>query len=120
MIQTPEELELVKLYLELPYAADVIEVDKKKIANSDIRMKEVLIKQLNRIQDELIQETYRIKQRLKSEGIKIIEDTRTTTHLEALYQCRGYQHNIALLWGKVRADVMLILARHMKVKVEDG
>lgn len=119
MKQTPEELKLIKLYLELPVVADVIESDKKKIANSNIIMKEELLKHFNQIQDNIIKETYITKQELKLEGIRIIEETKTDSHIEALYRFNGYQHKITLLWSKARADVMLILAEQMNVKVEE-
>lgn len=120
MRQTNEELKMVKEYIELPYLLDVIEVDKKKIHNSDMMIKNVLVRYLSSLQEQANRTIYDLKQILKKREIKIIEQTKHDDRLIVTYSCRGYQHNMTLLWSKVKVDVLLLLGDYMKLDITDS
>ncbi|MCM3257077.1 hypothetical protein M3664_04680 [Paenibacillus lautus] len=120
MRQTREELADVRRFFELPYLLDVIEVDKKKIINSDMIMKNVMVLYLNKVQDQANNTIFEIKQTLKKNGIKIIEQNKLEDRLVSSYSCRGYQHTMTLLWSKVKVDVLLMLGEYMRTDITDS
>ncbi|PYE51515.1 hypothetical protein HUB98_05820 [Paenibacillus barcinonensis] len=117
MRQTHEELEAVKRYVELPYLMTIIENDKKKISDSDMRMKSVYTNHLDEIQGKVTVEIYKLKNYFKSNGIKIIEAAKTSDSLNVEYSIRGYTHKMVLLWSKVKVDVTLILTEYLRIDI---
>ncbi|MGM1044777.1 MAG: hypothetical protein ACQEXX_01385 [Bacillota bacterium] len=119
MRQTEEELILIKRYLELPYLLDVIEVDKNKVEQSDMITKKVVVRYFDYLQSQVTRTMHNQKQALKSRDIRIIEQERLDDRLIAKYMVRGYQHQMTLLWSKVKTDVMVMLAAYMKLDITD-
>lgn len=120
MRQTNEELKMVKEYIELPYLLDVIEVDKKKIHNSELIIKNVMIRYLGSLQEQTNHTIYNLKQMLRKRDIKIIEQNKYDDRLVITYSCRGYQRSMTLLWSKVKVDVLLLLGDYMKLDIADS
>lgn len=120
MRQTNEELKMVKEYIELPYLLDIIEVDKKKIQNSELIIKNVMIRYLGSLQEQTNRTIYNLKQMLRKRDIKIIEQNKYDDRLVITYSCRGYQHSMTLLWSKVKVDVLLLLGDYMKLDIADS
>ncbi|WP_220687748.1 hypothetical protein [Paenibacillus lautus] len=112
-------MKMVKEFIELPYLLDVIEVDKKRIHNSDMMIKNIMIRHLSGLQEQANRTIYDLKQTLKKRNIKIIEQNKLDDRLEITYSCRGYQHSMTLLWSKVKVDVLLLLGDYMKLDITD-
>lgn len=120
MKQSSEELEIVKRYIEMPLLMDIIEADKKKIEEGGLRLKTELLTYLENIQDTIIRDGYETKKKLKELDIKIIKQERLKEKLYALYSVRGFEHEMNLLWSKVRTDSLMTLAAYMKVDITDS
>ncbi|PYY28230.1 hypothetical protein [Paenibacillus illinoisensis] len=120
MKQSSEELEIVKKYIEMPLLMDIIEVDKRKIEGGELRLKRELLAYLDSIQERITRDGYELKKKLKEMDIKIIKQERLAEKLHALYSVRGFEHEMNLLWSKVRTDSLLTLAAYMKVDITDS
>lgn len=117
MRQTENELKLVKKFIELPYLLDVLERDKKKITDSNLKMCKLYITQLDQIQNLVSAEIFEIRQKLRRSGIKIIEQRKLEDRLITDYLCRGYKLQITLLWSKVKFDIEVILAQYLNIDI---
>lgn len=118
MRQTEEDLKIIKKYLELPYLLDVLEVDKRKIGEGNLKMAKIYVRRLEQIQDLVTKDIYAVKQEMKRKNIKMIDQTRLDDRLVAEYLCRNYKHKITLLWSKVKSDIEIDLANYVGVKLE--
>lgn len=118
MRQTEEDLKIVKRYLELPFLLDVLELDKKKMRESNLKMSRVYIIKLEELQDQVTTEIYSVKQEMRNKGIKIIEQTKLNDRLIAEYLCRNYKHQITLLWSKVKFDTEVSLAKYLGIVID--
>jgi len=105
--------------VELPYLLGALEVDKHKIYASNFKMKSVYIDYLDDTQKKIAVEMYKLKQSLKQQHIKIIDEQRSQLSLTVDYSVRGYLHKMTLLWSKVKVDVTLMLTEHMSVDITD-
>ncbi|MWV44861.1 hypothetical protein GRF59_14665 [Paenibacillus sp. HJL G12] len=118
MRQTEEDLKIVKRYLELPYLLDVLELDKKKMKESSLKMSRVYSIKLEEIQDLVTKDIYEVKNEMRIKGIKIIEQTKHDDRLIADYSCRNYKHQITLLWSKVKFDTEVSLANYLGIVID--
>jgi hypothetical protein len=119
-LQTKEDFQYVKDYLLLPVILDVLERDIKTLDSLQLKMPDIYIRALKRIQDQVTTDLSEIRKVLRARGMKVYEQSRTKTGIEASYLCRGYQHSFAMLWVNVRSEVKLKLSKHMNIDLTDG
>lgn len=112
-----EDHSTVKTYLELPYVLRIVEMYIRKLESSNMRLSSVFILYLKKLQSEVFTEINETKRIMRNRGIKIIEENETENSLVARYKCRGYEHSISLLWGKVKSDTEVKLAELMDVDI---
>lgn len=120
MRQTDEELSLVKEYLELPFLLDILELDKKKMTDSNMKMGLLYIEKLSQIQNLVTAKLYEVRKKLRNGGIKVIEQIKEDDRMVADYLCRGYRHQITLLWSKVKFDTEVSLAKYLGIDIFDA
>ncbi|CAH0120130.1 MULTISPECIES: hypothetical protein [unclassified Paenibacillus] len=112
--QTEEDFLLVKQYVLLPILLDVLERDINVLGTVRLKMPEVYINHLRQVQDQTHKDLVRIRNRLKTRGIRVYEENRTANGIEALYLCRGYHRKLSMLWSVVKSDIERGLTRYLQ------
>lgn len=115
-----EELRMVKEAILIPVMLDYIQRDIHTAHSAGFKLDLILIRGLQKVQDEIINEHYLLKKELRERGIKVLPEKQTRTGIEADYLCRGYQHHITLLWGTVRTEALKKASRYTGVQLTDG
>jgi len=113
-----EDTTLIKSILELPYLLTLIENNIKKIIASNMRMKELFVLYLEKLQDEVTKEITIVKREMRKNGLKILETWEMDDRLRAEYLCRGYKFEMMLLWSKVKVDTEIKLSELMEVDIK--
>lgn len=116
-VESETDLMLVKEFLLLPILLDVLERDKRAINKASLKMKAEYIEVLDRMQDLVTQDLSKIRKQMRAHEIKVYEQQRTDIALRASYVCRGYHHSTSMLWGLVRADLMVRLGTYSGVDI---
>jgi hypothetical protein len=117
MYNNDEDHSIVKTYLELPYVLRIVEMYIRKLESSNMKLSYVFVLYLKGLQSEVFTQINDTKRVMRNRGIKIIQEDETEDSLMARYKCRGYEHPISLLWGKVRSDTEVKLAELMGVDI---
>jgi hypothetical protein len=112
-----EELQMVKEAVIFPVMLEVIESDIEKVGGVGIRLDLLLIASLKQLQVELFKNHHALKVELRQRGIKIIAERRTSLGIEAEYLCRGYQHQLSLLWGVVRTEILQKASDYLNISL---
>lgn len=115
-----EELRMVKEAILIPVMIDYIQRDISTAHSAGFKLDLILIRSLQKVQDDIINEHYSLKKQLRERGIKVLPEKQTRTGIEADYLCRGYQHHIALLWGTVRTEALKKASQYTGVQLTDG
>lgn len=116
---TSNDIELVKAITLLPYTLDIIEKNIEKMTVADLKMRPLFVGHFENIQDKITKDIYHVRKGMREKGIKILEESKHKNHLEVDFLCRGYTHNISLLWSKVRNDVEVLLAKYLNVDLNN-
>lgn len=105
--RTEEEAGWVKEFLLLPLILDLMERDLRLVLSgaSSFKLPELYTDILRRLQSRITRELAEIRQQMRRHGIKVYEQHRTQSGLEARYLCRGYQYECSMLWGFARAEI---------------
>jgi hypothetical protein len=114
-----EELRMVKEAVIFPVMLDVIQSDMEKVSGVGIRLDLLIIASLKQVQVQLFKDHHTLKVELRQRGIKIITDRRTALGIEAEYLCRGYQHQLSLLWGVVRTEILQKASDSLNISLTD-
>lgn len=109
-LQTEEELLLIKEALILPIMIDELEQGIQYMKQHYMKMAELYIENLHHVQSITLSRMYMLKKELRNRQLKIIETEKDEYFLKASYLCRGYQHQMVLLWEVVYANLELRLA----------
>ncbi|WP_420540403.1 hypothetical protein ACN92M_26505 (plasmid) [Paenibacillus polymyxa] len=112
-----EDLRLVIEYVELPFLLTILELNIKKIKESNFKLGPLFELHLRTIQDRVSKEQYRVRQEMRRRGIKVLEQHQLEDRITAKYLCRGYTHELRLLWSKVKADTEMRLAEYLGVDI---
>lgn len=112
-----EDSTLIKSFLELPYLLTLIQINIKKITSSEMKMKELFVLYLEKLQDDITKEIANVKSEMRKKGLKILDSKEMDDRLRAEYMCRGYKFEMMLLWSKVKADTEVKLANLMGVDI---
>lgn len=105
--RTEEEAGWVKEFLLLPLILDLMEMDLRLVlsGSSPFKLPELYGAVLRGLQSRITRELGQIRQKMRQHGIKVYEQHRTRTGLEARYLCRGYQYEFSMLWSFARAEI---------------
>lgn len=112
-IQTEEELELVNRYVLLGIVMRILDHDIGVIGTTSIKLPRFYESMLRGIQDRVLLELAAIRRQFRSMGIKVYEEKREKDGLHAQYVCRGYHHQIFMLWGFVKAESEQVLKQYL-------
>ncbi|MGV6935889.1 hypothetical protein ACWA2B_10280 [Paenibacillus sp. CMM36] len=114
-ITSNEDTQLVIDFIQLPYVLDVLELNLKKIKQSDLKMKELFVLYLEGLQSRVLMDLKVVRQKMRQRGIKVFDGVRSDKDLVTEYLCRGYTHTMRFLWSKIRRDVEVRIAAYMEV-----
>lgn len=117
-LQTEEELLLVKELVILPVMFDVLEKDIQFLRSSSFNMFNIYAELISRIQNAALSKQYELRKQLRTRRMKLIEVKRDDSFLKVLYECRGYQHRMDLLWEVVRANIEMQLYADFHLSLE--
>ncbi|KZE65055.1 hypothetical protein AV545_03795 [Paenibacillus jamilae] len=110
-----EDTQLVIDFIQLPYVLDVLELNLKKIKQSDLKMKELFVLYLEGLQSRVLADLKIVRQKMRQRGIKVFDGVRSDKDLVTEYLCRGYTHTLRFLWSKIRRDVEVRIAAYMEI-----
>ncbi len=116
-IETEEELQWIKEFMLLPVLLDVLERDMKLFKTMPLKMPEVYIQILHRVQDQAMIDLVEIRRQLKAHGMRVYDQKRTHLGMNAEYLCRGYHHRFSMLWNVVKAEIEQRLRAYLQMKL---
>ena len=111
LLQTEEEILMVKEHLVLTVMLDFLEIEARKARDADSPLARVLRPKLGRIQTDIPKRLYELHRAFRTSGIRILLTTRSRSHIEARYLCRGYEYGMLLQGDTVKAEIEMKLAR---------
>ncbi|MFI2856902.1 hypothetical protein ACH6EH_07150 [Paenibacillus sp. JSM ZJ436] len=114
-LQNVEDIRLVKSYLVLPVTLEIIERNLKLIKLHNFKLSEVFVGHLINLRNKVNLEYYNVKQEMKRLGIKVFEESRTDEGITGKYLCRGYQHEMTLLWMNIKSECEVKVAAMLDV-----
>jgi hypothetical protein len=112
-----EEHQMVKDYLIIPVMLDYVHSDIETANKAGFKLDLVLVLSLQKVQDQILHEHLALKRNLRERGIKVFPERRTQTGIEAVYLCRGYQHNMTLLWDIIRTEILKKASHHVNISL---
>lgn len=109
MSETEEDLLLVKNSVELPFLLNVIEHDRKKILNSNIKFKEVYNLHLLKIQSQILNDLKGLKMKMRNHMIFVINKEEHHDRYIIKYKNKGYVHYMELARTKIKYDLLELM-----------
>lgn len=116
---TKEELEMVKEAVLFPVMLDEIQNDIEKIKRINLKLDLLFVVSLQNIQKRIFKDNRALKTMLRERGIRIYDERLTSLGIEAEYKCRGYHHQLSLLWSVIRADILQKASHYMNITLEE-
>nr|WP_154983718.1 hypothetical protein [Paenibacillus xylanexedens] len=110
-----EDHRLIKGMVVRTLLLDVLERDIRTLDTLLLKMPEVYILSLTRIQNEVLKEMLGLRKQMRSRGVKVLEETRGKDGIETFYLCRGYMQRFYMLWTFARNEVKKELSRHLQM-----
>ncbi|WP_434750404.1 hypothetical protein [Paenibacillus amylolyticus] len=110
-----EDHRLIKGMVVRTLLLDVLERDIRTLDTLLLKMPEVYILSLTRIQNQVLKEMLEIRKQMRNRGVKVLEETRGKDGIETVYLCRGYGQRFYMLWTFARNEVKKELSRHLQM-----
>ena len=112
-LQQAEEADAVKQYLLLGFVMKIIDHDIKVIQKSTIKLPRLYETVLRAVQDNVLLDMADYRRQFRQSGIKIYEELQEKDGLLAKYVCRGYHHQIYMLWDFIKVECERVLKQYM-------
>ncbi|KOP64340.1 hypothetical protein AMS62_03015 [Bacillus sp. FJAT-18019] len=100
-----EELILVKDYILLPLLLDVVENDQSILSTAALKMPVITNVLINRLQTAALADLTQVRKNMRDLGLKVYEQKKTHLGVEVEFLCRGYHHDLSMLWGLVDTEI---------------
>ncbi|WP_440110639.1 hypothetical protein [Paenibacillus sp. QZ-Y1] len=110
-----EDHRLIKSMVVRTLLLDVLERDIRTLDTLQLKMPEVYILSLTRIQNNVLKEMLALRKQMRTRGVKVLEEKREADGIEILYLCRGYSQRFYMLWTFARNEVKKELSRHLQM-----
>ncbi|MBD8839643.1 hypothetical protein MHB85_20825 [Paenibacillus sp. FSL K6-4396] len=110
-----EDHRLIKGMVVRTLLLDVLERDIRTLDTLLLKMPEVYILSLTRLQNEVLKEMLGLRKQMRTRGVKVLEETRGKDGIETVYMCRGYTQRFYMLWTFARNEVKKELSRHLQM-----
>lgn len=109
---TPEEREMVRDLILLPYIDTMVSKGLKEIEMSGNVLRRANVTAGRYIQKRIIQDVYQLRRELKQRNIKVVEDTQDDFVTYNMIYCRGYQERFGLTRDVMRTEISLRLTQY--------
>ncbi|WP_336763676.1 hypothetical protein [Paenibacillus sp. USHLN196] len=110
-----EDHRLIKGLVVRTLLLDVLERDIRTLDTLLLKMPEVYILSLTRIQNNVLKEMLGLRKQMRTRGVKVLEEKREADGIETLYMCRGYWQRFYMLWTFARNEVKKELSRQLQM-----
>lgn len=107
------EMELIKEFILLPFVLTVLERDKKLIVDAGVKYPIVYEEVIDSAMERIFKRLGEIRSIFYKNGIKVFEKSRSNIYLINGYLCRGYENEFTLNWDHVKAEVELLVRKHL-------
>ncbi|OAB39798.1 hypothetical protein PMSD_03110, partial [Paenibacillus macquariensis subsp. defensor] len=112
------DLELIKSYIVLPLILTTFERDMRIIKDFDIlKTPDPYLEVIERAMDSVTKDLTQIRKGFKDRGIKVYDEHQMTDGVHADYMCRGYHGKMHLQWGLIKAEVFVLMRKHLGLDV---
>ncbi|MWV45108.1 hypothetical protein GRF59_15900 [Paenibacillus sp. HJL G12] len=115
-----EDTLLVKIYVLHVILLDVLERDIRTMNSLALKLPDVYIRGLSGVQNKAMHRLAAIRKDMRSRGIRIYEENRSTQGVETLYLCRGYQRRFFMLWSYIKAETATELCTYLGIDLTAG
>lgn len=112
-LQQAEEADAVKHYLLLGFVMKIIDHDIRVIHKSSMKLPRLYETVLRAVQDNVLLDMADYRRQFRKRGIKIYEELQEKEGLLAKYVCRGYHHQIYMLWEFIKVECERVLKQYM-------
>jgi hypothetical protein len=116
----PDEIEMVKQYVLLPVLLNYLEQDLATLKKLQLHLSLVVAANFNTVHHELLIETANLKKQLFKRGIKIVGQQQDEAGIHIKYLCRGWNHDMSLLWGFIKAQAVIKLSGELGIDLESS
>ncbi|MBR2566069.1 MAG: hypothetical protein IKE29_15810 [Paenibacillus sp.] len=110
-----EDHNLIKGMVVRTLLLDVLERDIQTLDSLLLKMPEVYILSLTRIQNQVLKEMQELRKQMRTRGVKIVQEIRGKDGIETVYLCRGYGQRFYMLWTFARNEVKKELSYHLRI-----
>jgi hypothetical protein len=114
---TEEELSMVRSAIMLPIVLNTLERDIKLILTANLKVPEVYIAHLKRLQGYVLEDIKVIKAEMRKRGFKILEEGKAKNGYKASYLCRSYKHEMVVGSNIIRSIVSVRIADMIGIKL---
>ena len=111
-IQTEGDLNLVKRFLMLRIAVQILDHDIGIAGASSMKLPRLYESILRALQDRVLLDQAAAKREMNAGGIRIHREQRHAEGLKVQYAVRGYQHEFTMLWPLVRREAEHLLGQY--------
>lgn len=115
----PDETKLVKDYTLLPLLLDVLENDRSILSRADLKTPELTNVIIDHLQQAALADLTQVRRNMRDRGLKVYEDRRTKLGIEIEFLCRGYHHNLSMLWGLIEAEIEQRSYNYLGIEMAD-
>jgi hypothetical protein len=116
MLETPEDLQLIKDNILLPLILSELEWNSKTIDQTSFKMKEFYLSFVESAMNRVTLDLTKTNKGMRDRGIKIYEQDRTEIEIRCRYVCRGYHDRFSMLWGFVKAEMEIKLSYYFVIE----
>ncbi|WP_151735703.1 hypothetical protein [Paenibacillus tengchongensis] len=103
---------LVKAYILLPLVLTAFERD-AAIMSAHLRTPAPYVEVLRSAANEVVADLRNVRAEMRSRGLKVYEQNRLDSGVEAKYLCRGYHERMLLLDDVIAAQAALQMRRYL-------
>ncbi|OAB28451.1 hypothetical protein PMSD_22260, partial [Paenibacillus macquariensis subsp. defensor] len=112
------DLDLIKFYIILPLILTTFERDQGIIKDfSILKTPDPYLEVIERAMDSVTKDLVVIRKGFKDRGIKVYDEHQMTNGVHAEYMCRGYHGKMHLQWGLIKAEVFVLMRKHLGLDV---
>lgn len=109
---TPEEREMVRDLILLPYIDTMVSKGLKEIELSGNVLRRAYVTAGRYIQKRIIQDVYQLRSELKQRNVKVVEESQDDFVTYNIIYCRGYQERFGLTRDVMRTEISLRLTQY--------
>lgn len=114
--KTNEDSAYVKMYILLPMILTAFERD-KKVAESSFKTPRPYVSLIDSAIKKVETDLREVRRKFRILGIKVYEEKRTESGIEARYLCRGYHYDFNMLWSFIVAESSVLMEKYLGIDI---